>query len=300
MPVNWTAEKIEEARDAIIKQGSYSRASVYLALNWGEDVTPEAIRKALYRNGDSLKKLNGSGGNSTQEIVFGAMACLHAGSNQSAADQALDFVHKADSAGAENILIAGDILDGCYHRGHQYELTHVGFEKQAQRAIEILPQIKGLTYHTISGNHDMNSYFKSAGLDPIGELQARAEALGRHDIKHLGAYQGRLLFPGGLRVEMIHPKGMASYNRYKHALGMANSPHITIVGHFHRYRVEDEMDTVLVMPGCFQWQTTFLRQNEMVPSVGGVIIRMLRHDDWWCFDHKWIKYRPKAKPWKSV
>ena len=387
----WSPDRIEEARDALVEHGSYARAVVFLNLKWGTDITSEAIRKALYRNGYTGNgNGNGNGNGHTPplrpteentasidivravqagandlerlcdrmgmppgevrkkvalaqeqgydlkitdthiqfakqseevepvslgkissggELVFAAIGDTHCGSQEFAAAELAQFVEYAHGLGVRHIFHAGDIFDGCYHRGHHYELAYSGFERQCAVALDGFPQHPDLTYHTITGNHDINSYWKAVGMDPGLTFQQRAEAAGRKDIRHHGAQQARLVFGEGddaFKIELFHPTKGAAYARswpvqkYAESLEGGSKPDIAIVGHYHCYSVNEIRNICCIQPGCFQWQTPYLQSKHLEPAIGGVICRVSRRNGGWRFVHEWIQYWPQGKPWEVV
>lgn len=246
----------------------------------------------------------------TKPVVFAAISDTHFGHELCAVDELNQFIEYAYSLGVRHVLHAGDIFDGCYHRGHAFELKQVGFDRQCRAALDALPQIPGLDYYTITGNHDWNSYWKAIGMDPGTALQMRAEQAGRTDIHHLGNIQGRLLFgegAGAMKVELVHPqKGGGSYaksyslQKWIELYEGGDKPHVAIMGHIHSYSVFEIRNVVAIQPGCWQWQTTFEQSKRLVPAVGGAIIWAWRDNDGFRFRHEWRRWWPKGVEWLPV
>jgi predicted phosphodiesterase len=241
----------------------------------------------------------------TEPMVFAAISDTHFGAKEMALAEFHEFVDYAYSLGVRHIYHAGDVFEGTYHRGHQYEVAQAGFENQCQAAINGFPQKDGLNYWFITGNHDWNSFHKACGMDPGKEFAARAEMAGRTDIHHLGNTQGRVQM-GDLRIEMAHPDGGTSYAKsYKMQKWIekyegGNKPHVLIFGHYHSYLVLEDRNVTAMHPGCWKFQGAFEQRKGLQPAVGGAIIWAWRDETGMRFRHEWRRWWPRGVEWHSV
>lgn len=171
----------------------------------------------------------------TQKVAV--ISDTHFGSKYCMRDQIRDFIHYAYESGVREILHPGDILDGCYRHGW-LELTHSGLEDQAYDACEVLPQLPGLTYHCITGNHD-ETFWDASGANVGAAIAAHFQDQGRNDIFFYGDRSAYLKVRGAV-VELWHPRGGGSYAKsykvQKHIEGYLHiKPQIVLVGHFHQF-----------------------------------------------------------------
>jgi hypothetical protein len=169
--------------------------------------------------------------------VVGAISDLHFGSKYCLRAQLRDFIAKAHAAGVREMLCSGDVLDGCYRHG-RWELTHHGIDEQTQDAIETLPQLPGLVYHCITGNHDQ-TFTSEIGVEVGPYIEHRFKASGREDVRFHGNAGAYLRIKGAL-IHLWHPAGGVPYAlSYKlqkaiEAYSPGLKPDILLAGHLHK------------------------------------------------------------------
>jgi predicted phosphodiesterase len=196
----------------------------------------------------------------------------HFGSRYCMRSHLRETIHMAYEAGARQILCAGDILDGA-HPDRIHELSHYGMDEQTDDAFETLPQLPGLTYHAITGNHD-SWYTRARGVN-IGEfIEARFRRRGRTDL-HIYGPARKTLLVGSIKVELWHPgkwKGNAyagSYKLERHidtAYEAGSKPQILVVGHLHRYIKIRRRGIHALLAPCFQ-----APESEFSKELGGAV-----------------------------
>jgi DNA-binding Lrp family transcriptional regulator len=163
---------------------------------------------------------------------IGVVSDLHLGSKYCLRPQIVDLVGRMYAVGVRDILIPGDLLDGCYRHG-EFELVYSGIEDQTQDLYRTLPQLDGLRYHFITGNHDF-TFTEKTGVD-VGKYIAA----GRSDLISYGDRAATLAI-GGTTVRMLHPSGGAAYamsynlQKFIEAFGSGDKPGIFLVGHYHK------------------------------------------------------------------
>lgn len=187
-----------------------------------------------------------------------------------------EFVRYAYDRGARHVLHAGDILDGCYDHG-RWELSHHGFDDQAQDAAETLPRLPGLRYFAITGNHD-ETFTKSTGLDTGRAIVDRFRAFGRDDLEHLGA-RGATAKLGGARIELWHPRKSGAYSLSYHLqnhirdLALGRKPDILLAGHWHTWVYLEQRGVHALACGTFQGGgSAFGKSLGGAPSIGGTLV----------------------------
>lgn len=167
----------------------------------------------------------------------GVISDLHLGSKYCLRKEITDCVNRIHKAGARDILVPGDLLDGCYRHG-EFELKYSGLEDQTQDLIRTLPRLRGLRYHAISGNHDY-TFTEKTGVDVGAYITGQFARVGRNDIKFYGDRAATLRI-GGTTVRMLHPMGSCSYAvsyklaKFVEAFSSAEKPGVLLVGHYHR------------------------------------------------------------------
>jgi hypothetical protein len=228
-------------------------------------VRHEVVNIAIQKSGDSH--------------VFAVATDLHFGSKYHLRGHLLEFISHVWRNGVRIIFLPGDLLDGCYHHG-RWELTHHGFQDQAQDFCEGLPQLPGLKYYAITGNHD-ETFEKDSGMVVHRALADLFHNRGRTDLSLLGARGATVCLKGrgekrGLLVEMWHPlKGPAyalSYKLQKKIEGYApgSKPDVLLTGHWHQSCYVHERGVHALSCGTFQGGgSAFGRALGGSPSIGG-------------------------------
>lgn len=199
----------------------------------------------------------------------------------------LDLVNLAydtfASRGIKVVLHSGDFLDGNnVYRGHENNIKVTGDMAQAKYFIQKYPRREGITTYGISGNHDLASYLKT-GNDMLslvvnGFKYEGKDVKGRDDIKYLGHYAHRIIFPQQVTVELIHPLGSNPYSKsYKQQRRSENMdrntrPDLQVSGHFHDFNFLWAGGTFfLAMPG-FQDATEYFKRLGLPRGMGFVIL----------------------------
>lgn len=210
----------------------------------------------------------------TQRV--GVISDLHLGSKYCLRAQLRDCVEHMYRTGIREILVPGDLLDGCYRHG-VFELSHTGLADQTRDLFETLPRLKGLSYHCITGNHD-HTFVELTGVD-VGEyIQGYFRKHGRTDIHFYGDCGAFLRIRGAI-VHMWHPLGGASYAKsYKlqkqvEKYGAGEKPDILLAGHLHQFAVVEDRSVFAVLCPTFQASgSAFSKRLGGQPALGGLIL----------------------------
>lgn len=199
----------------------------------------------------------------------------HFGSKYCLREQIADFVRKAYARGIRDVLHPGDLLEGCY-RHAEWEVTHPGFDAQCQDAFESLPQLPGLHYHLITGNHD-ETFANKIGIN-AGEAIARYfSENGRDDLTYYDTRSAFLNIRGAM-IHLWHPKtGMAyarSYPLQKQIERYAAiKPQVLLVGHWHKFCHIYERNVHAIACPCFQGgEGSYGKSLGGSPAIGGLIL----------------------------
>lgn len=169
---------------------------------------------------------------------LGVLSDLHAGSKYALHKQSSDCVDRMCSAGVRDVVIVGDLLDGCYKHG-VFELRRSGVEEQTEELEKrFLPQRPGLHYHCITGNHDF-TFAEHTGLNVGQYIEGAFRDAGRKDI-HFYGDRAATLSMGHTKLRLLHPSGSCSYaisyklQKFVEAFDSGEKPGILLVGHYHR------------------------------------------------------------------
>lgn len=237
----------------------------------------------------------------TQRVAV--ISDLHYGSRYCLREYITDFIDYAYSKGVREVLVPGDIVDGNYIRHGLFELSHVGLDNQADDLATNLPRKKGLTYHAITGNHDL-TFTEQNGVDVGKYFENMFVERGRRDLKFYGN-RGAFLKMRGAIIHMWHPMGGGSYARsYKLQKRVENyssgeKPHILLAGHWHVYcHVYERGVHAMACPTFQGGGSAFGKAIGGAPAIGGMILSwdLTAHGTMRNFAHEYRAYFEKEKP----
>ena len=201
----------------------------------------------------------------------------HLGSKYCLREQLIDFIHHAYyEEGIREILHPGDVLDGNYRHG-VWEVSHSGLDAQAQDLFDTLPQLPGLTYHAITGNHD-ETFWDGAGLDVGKYLEGFFLTRGRSDLKFYGN-RGAFLKIRGIVVHLYHPRSGSGYARSYGIQKMiekytVTKPNVVAIGHWHVFCQVFERGVYGIACPTFQGGgSSFGKSLGGSPAIGGLILK---------------------------
>lgn len=208
---------------------------------------------------------------------IGVMSDTHYGSKYCLRGAIKDFVRYAYDRGVREIVHCGDMLDGDYRHG-KFEMTHMGLSAQTRDMLKNLPRHDGLTYHTITGNHDF-TFTEQSGVDVGRYIRNAFLADGRDDFYCYGD-RGAFISIRGIVIHLWHPSGGGSYAKsYKlqkkiesYSPGM--KPHLLLTGHYHQFCVLDERGIHAMLCPTFQsGESAFSKSlSHGAPAIGGLIL----------------------------
>lgn len=172
-----------------------------------------------------------------KQFKLGVISDLHRGSKYCMTGALRDAIGRMYRTGVRDVVIPGDLLDGCYKHG-VFELRYSGVEDQTKDFERALPQHEGLRYHAITGNHDF-TFTEASGIDVGQYITGHFAKCGRTDIAFYGD-RAATLGIGGTTVRLLHPTGSCSYaisyklQKFVESFDSAEKPGILLVGHYHR------------------------------------------------------------------
>jgi predicted phosphodiesterase len=208
---------------------------------------------------------------------IGVMSDLHIGSKYCLYGPMTEFVNHAYAEGVRAILLGGDSIDGDYPSHGYHELTHVGLDHQVELMARRLPQKQGLTYHGITGNHDLT--FESTNGVNVSKAMLHAFArAGRKDLSLYGN-RGAYVRIGGVVVHLWHPSGGGSYavsypmQKKVESYSPGEKPQVLLVGHWHKYaHILDRGVHALAIPTFQGGGSAFAKSLRGTTAIGGLIL----------------------------
>lgn len=166
------------------------------------------------------------------------------------------------------ICHAGDVTEGMSHRpGHIYELTHLGYSKQKQYAVDLFGQWRDTPIYAIDGNHD-RWYIKSNGALIVKDI---SEVL--DNFHFIGHDEGDIMVKN-LKINLWHGEDGNSYalsyrvQKIIESLQGGEKPHIMFCGHTHKYVKLFERNIHAISAGCIEDQTKWMRSKRIPAHTG--------------------------------
>lgn len=161
----------------------------------------------------------------------------------------------------------GDVTEGMSNRqGHVYELTHIGYAKQKELAIDMLNEIKAKKY-IISGNHDR--WYKSQnGADIVSDICENA-----NDCEFIGHDEGDISI-NKVKIKLWHGIDASSYaHSYRlqkiiESFTGGKKPHVLLAGHVHKSGYFFDRHIHALSAGCVQSQSKWMRGKRLPSHTG--------------------------------
>jgi len=215
---------------------------------------------------------------------LGIYSDTHHGSDFAADDEREQFYGFCHREGVERLLHCGDATAGNgVYPGQIMELRRdcIGATEQIERAAADFIKAD-LPIDFILGNHD-EAWFKRAGLDTGREIENAVARMGStHPITCVGHGSARILIgkePNQCIIDLLHPSGGTAYavsyrpQKVAESYTGGDKPHIICLGHFHKAEALPHLrNMVVIQPGCFEWQTPYMRRKPIEAHVAGCVI----------------------------
>ena len=222
-----------------------------------------------------------------QEFAIGILADTHLGSKYERLDVLNDLFDRFAAAGAENVYVAGNWIDGSGRRFNQHDIYVHGVHAQVANFLDKWPRHLGITTHVLSGD-DHEGWFVQDAFTNIGHvLEDEAVRAGRDDIRDLGYMERDVEFVaegGTSRMRVIHAGGGSAYATSYSVQKIAESytggekPQILIAGHYHKWNYDYPREIHAIQPGCVQRQTPFMRKRRLPAHVGGALLWLTQNE----------------------
>jgi len=221
-----------------------------------------------------------------EEITFGIMSDTHLGSSSTDPARVVSALEQMEKMGCEFICHAGDVVEGMMGRkGHEFELTHLGYKAQRDHAVDVFSFWKKPLY-MVGGNHDCSMNTKlGVGIDIVEDICSRLPSA-----LYLGPNDGDLSIKGTV-IKLFHGLDGAAYalgyriQKIVESFTGGEKPNLLITGHDHKALYLFYRNVHAIAGGCIQKQTIFMRGKKLAAMCGFWIVTMSVKDG--CI--KWIK-----------
>lgn len=204
-------------------------------------------------------------------IRLGILSDTHIGSKYTHDEHIHQCFDEFDKADVDIVLHAGDVTEGMSKRdGHVYELSHIGYDAQKKKAIELLGMWDKTPSYVIDGNHD-RWYLKNAD---VGANIVKNVCDELPNWNYLGHDTGIVSLGGRATVQLWHGGDGSSYalsyrlQKIVESLPGGEKPSILIAGHVHKYVNIFERNIYCLSPGSLQRQTDWMRGRRIGAHVG--------------------------------
>jgi predicted phosphodiesterase len=249
---------------------------------------PAVLRKIQAQYTDAELKAIAAGGRLTpglprvpvvdfsgDEFTFAAITDLHMGSVYYVEEWLSRALEECAKRSVQRIEVAGDVTEGMSSRdGHVYELTHIGYERQRDYAVDQLAQWDG-PIDLIDGNHDR--WFGKVG--DIGACIVKDIAERLPNATYLGPDEGNVSV-GGAVVKLWHGEDSSSYavsyrvQKLVEAFAPGEKPAVLLCGHTHKQGYFCPRAVHALSCGALSRQSRWMRSKRMECHSGFWIVRM--------------------------
>jgi predicted phosphodiesterase len=269
---------------------------------------------------------------STKEntFTFGLVSDTHLGSKYCREDVLNDLYDRFEMAGIERVYHAGNWIDGYIARINHHDLIDgcTTLEGQLRYMVANYPQRRGITTYAVTGDDHEGWWARDLGLDIGGYLEKRMLEAGRSDWVDLGYMEAHVRLQNansGASATMacVHPGGGTAYavsyhpQKYIEALEGGEKPAVVLFGHLHKLAKFNIRNVWMLMAGCTQDATPFIRlrvrqeihlggmivELEQDPETGAIPVcsdKMLRYFVRSYYKNRWSKSGPVALPDRTL
>jgi len=194
--------------------------------------------------------------------------------------------------GVTTVYNAGNWIDG-EGKGrvnNSQDLLVHGLGNQVNYFVEHFPQRSGMHTYYIAGDDHEGWAVQREGINIGQYAEDVARRQGREDLHYLGYMEHdiEIMHPDGdtptaIRVE--HPGGGSSTTLSYQAQQEVNSytggdkPHIVIMGHYHKAGYFFWRNCHIILAGCTENQTPFMRKKRLAAHLGGWIVEVTQGTD---------------------
>lgn len=217
-------------------------------------------------------------------LLIGAMGDTHLCSKYERLDCLNEYYDRCQERGIATVLHAGNWIDGEFE-GNRHDLRVHGMDAQMRYMAEHYPQRPGVSTWAVTGADHEGWYANREGVDVGRYAEHVMKDAGRNDWRDLGFMESfiRIRHPETNAYSMLHlmhPGGGSayalSYTAQKIVEGYDSGvkPAVLLIGHYHKFDHNEVRGVHAVQVGCFQDQTSWMRQRKLMAMVGGVFLSL--------------------------
>lgn len=214
-------------------------------------------------------------------VRFGVIADPHLASVHERLDVLETAAEEFKRQRIREAFIVGNLLDGYREHINGGEVRQRNCTDQCIYAADHLPQRPGLTWRFITGECHEGWWAKSIGLNIGWHIQETFERQGRADVQYLSHLEGNLpLGKGGSHMRLFHPGGGTAYALSYKAQKIVESysggekPAVLLLGHYHKLAWFYTRNVHVIMAGCAQNQSRWMRAHHIEAHVGYLIVEL--------------------------
>lgn len=204
-----------------------------------------------------------------KRVKIGVMTDTHIGHQKFYPERVYAAFEEFKKEKVDFICHAGDVTEGMSHRpGHIYELTHLGYDKQKEFAVEIFGQWTDSPIYAIDGNHD-RWFIKSNGAYIVKDIARELD-----NFHFIGHDEGNILLNDNTEIRLWHGEDGNSYatsyrlQKIIESLQGGDKPNIMFCGHTHKYSKIIERNVHVISVGCIEDQTKWMRGKRIPAHTG--------------------------------
>ena len=209
------------------------------------------------------------------KVRYGYISDTHIGHKAFNEPLFMRAVHEFKTRTVDFIVHPGDHVEGMSGRpGHVYELTHIGFESQVKRAVELYSEFGNIPMYGSDGNHD----FWYVQKNDNGAYGGRTLQSRLSNYTHLGEWEGDLVIGNGVKLKLFHANdGTAYATSYKlqkliESFTGGEKPNIVHSGHYHKAMSAFIRNVHGFESGTICGQSGFMRGKKIPAHMGFGIV----------------------------
>jgi len=208
------------------------------------------------------------------ELPFICSADYHIGSHGFSIQAFDQLIKDIEEHAIKDLLIVGDIIQGRYvYRQELMDLSEPEIQKQMDRSVELLKQLKTVKIHIVLGSHEekvKGSYL--VGLDPLRVISQRLS-----NCSYYGSVCKLSIKKTDQNLVMFHGSGGLTYARsYKPERlfrSLVERPNLLVLGHYHQLTLLPMgKGHHIIQSGTLQRENAYLIWKGYYPQIGYIII----------------------------
>ncbi len=213
--------------------------------------------------------------------VFGVVADTHLGSKHYRPDVLKDLYDRFAAEGVGEVYHGGNWIEG-EARFNKYDIKVFGLSRQIDYMIQEYPKREGIITYYVAGDDHEGWYQQRESINIGRHLESESIAAGRADLKYLGYIEADITLSGpngaGAVMRLMHGGGGSAYalsyrpQKIVESLQGGEKPAVLLLGHYHKQFYGVVRNVHVLLPGCTEDQSIFMRKQSIEAHVGGAIV----------------------------